>query len=101
MQTTGDLVGTVIELTAGVQDGHDDLGRGATFLGVNIHRYSTAVVGHGDGLVGVNGHDDAIAMTGQRLVNCVIHNLKNHVVKAAAIVRIADVHAGTFPDGVQ
>jgi hypothetical protein len=49
----------------------------------------------------VNGHDDAIAMTGQCLVNRVIHNLENHVMKAAAIVRVADVHARTFSDGVQ
>src|ERR1700759_56792 len=101
MQTTGDLVGAVIELTAGVQDGHDDLGRGAPFLGVDIHRYSTPVVGHGHGFIGVYGHDDPVAMTGQSLVNRVIHNLENHVMKAAAIVRVADVHAGTFSDGVQ
>jgi hypothetical protein len=40
-------------------------------------------------------------MAGQCLVNGVIHNLENHVVKSAAIVRVADVHAGAFADGVQ
>src|ERR1700729_1093464 len=101
MQTTGDLIGAVIELTAGVQDGHDDLGCGTSFLGVDIHRYSTTVVGHGHGFVSVNGHDDTIAMTGQSLVDRVIHNLENHVMKATAIVRVADVHAGAFSDRVQ
>jgi hypothetical protein len=40
-------------------------------------------------------------MTGQSLVNRVIHNLENHVMKAAAIVRVADVHARALSDGVQ
>ena len=101
VQTARDLVGAVIELTAGMQHGHDDLGGGTSFLGVDIHRYSTAVVGHRDRFIRVDGHDDAIAMTGQRLVNGVIHNLENHVMQAAAVVCIADVHAGTFSDGVQ
>jgi hypothetical protein len=40
-------------------------------------------------------------MTGQRLVDGVIHNLENHVMKAAAVIGIPDVHSGTFTDGVQ
>ena len=56
VKTARDLVGRVIELTARVQDGHDDLRRRSTLLRMDIHRYSTAVVGHGDRLVRMHGH---------------------------------------------
>src|SRR5450631_1511145 len=101
MQTAGYLVGGVIEFTAGMQHGHDDLGGRASFLGVDIYRYASAIVEYGDRFIGMDGDDDAIAVTGERLVNGVIDNLENHVVKAAAIVRIADVHAWAFSDRVQ
>jgi hypothetical protein len=55
VQTAGDLVGTVVELTAGVQHGHDDLGRRPPFFGVDVHRNAAAVVLDRDGLVGVDG----------------------------------------------
>src|SRR5476649_159502 len=100
MQTAGYLVGGVIELTAGVQHGHDDLGSRASFLGVDIHGNTAAVVEYGDRFIGVDGHDDAIAMAGQRLVNGVIHNLENHVMQAAAVVSVPDVHTRAFSDCV-
>ena len=54
MQATRDLVGRIVEFSAGMQDGHDDFGGRSTLLRMDIHRYSTAVVGHGDRLVGVD-----------------------------------------------
>jgi len=68
---------------------------------VDIHRNSAAVVVDGHGFVGMDGDDDAIAMAGERLIDGVIHNLENHVMKAAAIVGVPDVHAGALSDGVQ
>ena len=101
VQTAGNLVGGVVEFAAGMQHGHDDLGGRASFLGVYIHRNATAVVEYRYRFVGVNGDDDPVAMAGQCLVNGVIHNLENHVVKPAAVIGVPDVHAGALTDGVQ
>ena len=46
VQAAGHLVGGVIEFTAGVQHGHDDLGGGSAFFGVNVDRNAAAVVGY-------------------------------------------------------
>ena len=37
MQAARNLIGILVELTARVQDGHDDLGRGAALFLVNVH----------------------------------------------------------------
>ena len=79
-----------------MQDGHDDLGCGAALFGMDVGRNAAAVVRNGDGFIGVDGDDDAVAMARQRLVDGVIHNLENHVVKARAVIGVADVHAGSF-----
>ena len=42
-----------------------------------------------------------VGMAGQRLVDGVVDDLVDHVMEAGAIVRIADVHARTLPDGVE
>src|SRR5690606_23496120 len=51
VQTAGDLVGVIVELTAGVQHGHDDLGSRNAFVFVHVYRDATTVVTHGDGFV--------------------------------------------------
>jgi hypothetical protein len=56
---------------------------------------------HGDRFVGVDGDHDLVAMAGQRLVDGVIDHLEHHVVQAAAVVGVADVHSGPFSDGVE
>ena len=57
---------------------------------------AAAVVRNGDGFVGVDGDDDAVAVARQRLVDGVIHNLENHVVEARSVIGVTDVHAGSF-----
>ena len=57
---------------------------------------TTSVVGNGDGISGMNGDDDVVAMTGKRLVNRVIDNLKNHVMQTGTVGGIANIHARTF-----
>src|SRR5262249_37063336 len=101
VQAAGDLVGAVVELPARVQHGHDDLGRGTPFLGVDIHRNSTAVVRDRHRFVGVDGDQDAVAVAGQGLVDGVVDDLENHVVQAGAIIGVPDVHPGAFPHRVK
>ncbi len=96
VQAAGYLVGIVIELTAGVQHGHDDLRRGAPFFRVQVHRDAAAVVGNGDGFIGMNGDGNDLAVAGQGLVDGIVDDLENHVVQTGAIVGIADVHSRAF-----
>ena len=46
VQTAGDLVGILVELTAGVQLGHDDLGGRDPLFGVDVGGNTTSVVTH-------------------------------------------------------
>src|SRR5690606_1500102 len=96
VQTAGNLVAVVVELSAGMQHGHDDLGGGTAFLGMDVHGNAAAVVRDGDGVVGVDGDRDLGAVAGQGLVDGVVHDLEDHVVQARAVIGIADVHAGTL-----
>jgi hypothetical protein len=105
VQAAGDLVAVLVELAAGVEHAHDDLGGGALGLVLVVHldadRDAAAVVGDGDGVVGVDGDDDVVAVAGQGLVDGVIDDFEHHVVQAGAVGGVADVHAGTLAHGLQ
>ena len=96
VQTAGNLVGVVVELTARVQDRHDHLGRRAPLFGVNVHRNAAAVVGDRDRLVRMYRDRNCRTVARQGLVDGVIDHLENHVVQARAIIGIADVHSGAL-----
>ena len=68
---------------------------------MDIHRYSTAVVCDGDGLVLVNFHGDIRAVTRQGFVDGVVDDLEDHVVKTGPVIGVANVHSGAFSDGVE
>ena len=44
----------------------------------------------------MDGYVDFVAMAGQCFVDGVVEHFKHHVVQAAAVLRVADVHAGAF-----
>jgi hypothetical protein len=56
---------------------------------------------HADGVVGVDGDHDVVAVAGQRFVDGVVHHLEHQVVQAGAVGRVADVHAGALAHGLQ
>ena len=101
VQATGHLVAIGIELTAGVQHGHDDLGRRTALFLVDVHRNASTVVGHTNRPIAMHGHHNAIAVPGQRLVDGVVHHLEHHVMQTGAVVHVADVHAGALAHGFQ
>src|SRR3546814_17019315 len=88
-----DLVGVLVELTAGMQLGHDDLRRRHALLAVEVDRDAAAVVRHRDRAVAVPGDPDRVAPAGQRLVHGVVDHLVHHVLQAGAAVGVADIHA--------
>ncbi len=101
VQTTGHLIGVVVELTAGVQYGEDNLGRRHALFRVNIGWNTTAVISHRNGIIFVNNHIHLVAVAGQGFVDGVIHHFEHHVMQTGTIVGIPDVHARTFADGIQ
>ena len=105
MQAARHLVGIVVrrilELAAGMQLGHDDLGRRHAFFLVDAGGDAAAIILDADGAIGVQGDDDLVAMAGQRFVDRIVRHFEHHMVQAAAIVGIADIHAGPLAHGVQ
>ena len=59
-------------------------------LSVDRHRF-----------VGVNGDHHSVAVTGQGLIDRVVHHLEDHVMQAAAVVGVSDIHSRAFADGVE
>ncbi len=100
MQAAGDLVGVLVELTARMKLGHDDLGRRDALV-MHVGGNAAAIVVDGDRAVGVQHDVDRVGVPGQRLVDGVVHDLVHHVVQAGAVVGVADIHARTLADGVE
>ena len=95
VQAARDLIALATEFAAGMQNGEYDLNSGDLLLGVLVHGNAAAVVLTGDGIVGVDGHLDGIAVPGQGLVHSVVDHLVDQVVQTAGAGG-ADVHARAF-----
>ena len=95
VQSAGDLVAAALaELPAGVQDGQHDLDRGPALLLHDRHRDPPPVVDDRHRVVGVDRDRDGVAVARQRLVDGVVYDLVDEVMKASQAGR-ADVHART------
>ena len=92
VQAARHLVAVLVELAAGVQLGHDDLGRAHPLALVDADRDAAAVVADADRVVGVQRHLDLGRVAAQRLVDAVVDDLVDHVVQARAVVGVADIH---------
>ena len=101
VQAAGDLVGILVELTAGVQLGHDDLGRRNAFALVDAGRDAAAVVPDRHRAVGVERHRHRVGIAGERLVDAVVDDLVDHVMQAGAVIGVADIHARALAHGVE
>src|SRR5437764_215866 len=73
METARNFIGIVLagvlELTAGVELGHDDLGRRYPLALVNPGRNAAAIVLDRDRTVRIQLNEDPVAMAGERLVD--------------------------------
>jgi hypothetical protein len=101
VQAARDLVAVLVELTPGMELGHDDLGGRDALLLVDVHRDAAAVVADRDGAVGVDADLHLGGVAGQHLVDAVVHDLVDHVVEARAVVGVADIHARALAHGIQ
>src|SRR5690606_23541053 len=100
VETAGNDVGTLAELPAGMEIGQNKLERGDVVSRMDIDRDAAAVVFDGTGAGEVDRDRDLGAMSGEGLVDRVVDDLVDAVMKAA-LSGIADVHVGPLPDALQ
>src|SRR5689334_18698809 len=100
VQSPGIFVGSLPEFTAGVKVRQDQLDCRHLPFRMNIDRDTASVVTHGYGTVDVHCDIDLGAISGEVFVDRVIENFKNEMMKTA-LIGVADVHSGAFPDGLE
>jgi len=107
VEAAGHLVGVlpvgacVVEFSTGVEHRHDHFGGAAALFLVDVDGDAAAIVLHRAAAIAMQDDVHALAEARQRLVHGVVHDFVDHVVEAAAIVGIADVHAGPLADGLE
>ena len=97
VQTSRDLVSILVEFSSCTDLGHDHLQGTDAFLLVHVHGDPTAIVHHAHTIGCGDGHVNAVAMTGQGLVNGVVHDFVHEVVQSTH-THIADVHRRAHTD---
>jgi hypothetical protein len=100
VQAAGDLVGPLLELAAGVQDGEGDFRGGFLLRRVHARRDAAAVVHDRDAAVDMERDFDRFAEAGHVLVHAVVHDFVDEVVEPV-LAGAADVHGGTLADRVE
>ena len=103
VETAGDLVAVAAELAAGVEHGEHDLGGALALVrtgGVRIDRNAASVVVDADAAIGHQRDRDARAEARHRLVDSVVDDLPNQVVKPGQTGG-PDVHSRSFSDRVE
>ena len=95
MQAARGLVDLGVELSAGMQRGHDDLERRAVgVFRMRVDRNAAAIVGDGEIAAGFQRDLDEIRVAGDGLVHGVVDHLGEEVVHRL-LVGAADIHART------
>ena len=100
VQTARDLVGTLVELASGMKDREDDFERRFSLLLVEVGRDTPAVIPDGNRIVFVDRHIDIRTISGERLVDRVVHDLVDQVVESL-FADVTDIHGRTLAHGLQ
>ena len=100
VQAARHLVGALAELAAGVEISEHELERRNLVHGVHVDGNPASVVLDRARAVEVDAHRDVRGKTGQGLVDGVVNDLEDAVVKTA-LHGVADVHVGAFADTLE
>ena len=100
MQPTRNFVGVAIEFAAGVENRENHFRRGTFFRGMHVHGDAAAVVGDGDGIIGVHGNVDFVGEAGHGFVHGIVNDFPNQVMQTH-FAGGADVHRRTQAHGLQ
>ena len=95
------LVGVLVEFAAGMELRHDDFGGRYTLALVDFDRNAATIVHDSDGAVGIETHIHGVAMAREGLIDGVIDNLIDHVMKARTVIGVADIHAWALSHGIE
>ena len=81
VETPGNLVRFLVELTPRVEPGHNQLQSADSLGRMDIHRNTPAIILHPDHIVPFQHHQDSIAEALHSLVHRVIHHLENQMME--------------------
>ena len=100
VQAAGDLVALPAELPAGVELRQDDCESRQPLVGHEVDRDTGPPILDGDRIVGVEAYLDAVVPARESLIDRVVDDFVDQVVKTSRPCR-ADVHAGALTNGLQ
>jgi len=100
MESAGNLVGLIVELPARMEFGHHHFNGWDSLFLVNIHRDSASVVVYCHGVIRVNTYVDPSAEARESLINTVIHDFEDEVMKSLGR-EVPDIHGRPLSDGSQ
>ena len=96
VKTAAHLVGAVVEFSPGVQFGHDDLGGRNPKLVVLVNGDAATVISYRQRMIGMKDDFHGVVVPCQVLINGIVDHLPDAMVKGRAVVRITQVHPGSF-----
>ena len=91
MQTSGDFVGVLVELSSRMKHGHDNFQGGTVLLGVHAGRNSSAIVGHTYGVILKDRDGNGIAISGHGLIDTIVNYLI-HKMMETSFTNVSYVH---------
>ena len=100
MEAPGYGVGTLLKLSARVEDGQGDFGRGLVLGGMEPRGNAAAIIRDRDTAVDFQGNLDRFPKARHVFIDAVVHHLVHEMVQALR-TRTADVHRGSFPNGFE
>ena len=105
METARNLIGIIVrrvfKFPARVKLGHDHFGGRNAFFGVNAGGDAAPIIFDRNRSIRIERDNDPVTVASQCFINRIVRNLKHHVMQAAAIIGIADIHAGALADSVK
>ncbi len=100
VQSTRYLIGAFTEFSTGMKVHQNQLQGGNLVFGMDIDRNAAAIIGNGAGSIQVYGDRNEGTVTGQRLIDGIVHDLEYAVVQAP-FIGIPDIHVRPFANPFQ
>ena len=96
VQAARNFVGTVVKLASCMEFCHDDFrSRNSEFI-VDADRYAAPIITYGERIVSIEDDIDLVGVPCKVLIDGVVYDFPDTVVKSRSVVRIAEVHSRSF-----
>ncbi len=97
VKSSGYLVSAAAEFTSCMQDGEYHFHRRLSRLMVDSRGDAPSVILHCNGIIFMYGHLNMTAVSGQRFINGIIHDLIDQMMQSSE-GDVINIHSGPFPD---